>query len=182
MEAPTDLVYKIIVVGDAGVGKTALARRYTEGKFDETYLFTLGVDFFTKVAKVKGHRVKLVVYDTGGQERFDFIRGLYFEGSAGAVIAYDVTNRKSFDRISHWKKQVEQRCEGIPLMLVGCKVDLGERRAVSRQEAESRARLEKMAFFESSAKADLNVGDVFEKLAEMIWDTFENDARSGDKD
>jgi small GTP-binding protein len=179
MEAPTDLVYKLIVVGDAGVGKTALARRYTEGKFDETYLFTLGVDFFTKIAKVKGHRVKLVVYDTGGQERFDFIRGLYFEGSAGAVIAYDVTNRKSFDRVGHWKKQVEQRCEGIPLILVGCKVDLEERRAVSRQEGEARAKQEKMVFVESSAKADQNVSDVFQKLADMVWDAFEKEAGPG---
>jgi small GTP-binding protein len=181
MEAPTDLVYKLIVVGDAGVGKTALARRYTEGKFDETYLFTLGVDFFTKVTKVKGHRVKLVVYDTGGQERFDFIRGLYFEGSAGAVIAYDVTNRKSFDRVGHWKKQVEQKCEGIPLMLVGCKVDLGDRRAVSRQEGEARAKQEKMTFVESSAKSDLNVGDVFQKLAETVWDAFEREVRPSGK-
>ena len=96
MAASTGFVTKFIVVGDAAVGKTALARRYTEGKFDETYKLTLGVDFFTKSVKVNGQKVKLVIYDTAGQEVFNFIRGLYFEGSAGAVIAYSVTSRQSF--------------------------------------------------------------------------------------
>jgi small GTP-binding protein len=177
MKAPTDLVYKLIVVGDAGVGKTALARRYTEGKFDESYVLTLGVDFFTKAVKVKGHRIKLVIYDTAGQEVFDFVRGLYFEGSAGAVIAYSVTSRKSFNRTEYWKKQVEQRCQGIPLMLVGCKVDLEDRREVSPEEGAARAKQEKMVFVESSAKANLNVGNVFQKLIEKAWDALEKKRR-----
>jgi small GTP-binding protein len=177
MGASAEIVYKLIVVGDAGVGKTALARRYTEGKFDETYVLTLGVDFFTKAVKVKGHKIKLVIYDTAGQEVFDFVRGLYFEGSAGAVIAYSVTSRKSFERIAYWRDQVEQRCKGIPVMLVGCKVDLEDRREVARQEGQARAKQEKMAFVESSAKSDLNVGDVFQKLAEMVWDAFEKKRR-----
>jgi small GTP-binding protein len=174
MQASTDFVCKLIVVGDAGVGKTALARRYAEGKFDETYVLTLGVDFFTKVVKIGGHKVKLVIYDTAGQEVFDFVRGLYFEGSAGAVIAYSVTSRKSFDRIDYWKKEVQQRCEGIPLMLVGCKVDLEDRREVSREEGAGRAKQEKMIFVESSAKANLNVDNVFQKLSEKAWDGLKN--------
>jgi small GTP-binding protein len=173
MAASTGLVSKLIVVGDAAVGKTALARRYTQGKFDETYVLTLGVDFFTKAVRVNGQKVKLVIYDTAGQEVFNFIRGLYFEGSAGAVIAYSVTSRKSFDRIPYWKKQVQERCGDIPMMLVGCKVDLVDQREVSQKEGIALAKREKMAFVESSAKADLNVGDVFQNLAEMAWDAFE---------
>jgi small GTP-binding protein len=173
MGASADLVTKLIVVGDAAVGKTALARRYTEGKFDETYRLTLGVDFFTRLVKVNGQKVKLVIYDTAGQEVFNFIRGLYFEGSAGAVIAYSITSRQSFDRVPYWKKQVQERCGDIPLILVGCKVDLESQREVPQKEGLALAKREKLAFVESSAKADLKVGDVFQNLAEMAWDSFE---------
>jgi small GTP-binding protein len=181
MEDSTEVVYKLIVVGDAGVGKTSLARRFCTGQFDESYLFTLGVDFFTKQLKIKNHPVKLVIYDTGGQERFDFIRGLYFEGAAGAVIAYDVTDRKSFERISHWKEQVLQRCEGIPLELVACKVDLSDQRVVKSDEGEAEAKKNGMAFLESSAKTDFQVNDVFQRLAEKIWIKFEKTGQPWDK-
>ena len=181
MEEIAEVVYKIIVVGDAGVGKTSLARRYTTGQFDESYLFTLGVDFFTKQMKIKGHPVKLVCYDTGGQERFDFIRGLYFEGAAGAIIAYDVTDRTSFERVGHWMDQVQQRCEGVPMLMVACKNDLKGERVITIEEGEKLAKKNKMIFLESSSKTDFQVSDVFQKLAEKIWEVFEKQGRPWDK-
>lgn len=168
------VVYKIIVVGDAGVGKTSLARRYCTGQFNETYIFTLGVDFFSKEIVIQGHPVKLVIYDTGGQERFDFIRGLYFEGAAGAVITYDVTSRRSFERVDFWIEQVHRRCEGIPMILVANKVDLGDQREVSREEGQQRATKGNMPFVETSAKIDYQVEEVFQRLAEKIYETFES--------
>ncbi len=181
MEELAEIVYKVIVVGDAGVGKTSLARRYTTGQFDESYLFTLGVDFFTKQINIDGNNVKLVLYDTGGQERFDFIRGLYFEGAAGAVIAYDITDRNSFERIEHWTQQVHQRCEGIPLLLVACKTDLEEKRVVSMKEGKEAAKNGNMSFMESSAKDDVHVSDVFETLAKSILASFERSGKPWDK-
>ncbi len=181
MEELAEVVYKVIVVGDAGVGKTSLARRYTTGQFDESYLFTLGVDFFTKQMEIKGHPVKLVVYDTGGQERFDFIRGLYFEGAAGAIIAYDITDRKSFERITHWIQQVHQRCEEIPIVLVACKKDLENQRVISKDEGESTAKQHSMIFLESSAKTDFHVDDVFETLAKKILAYYEKSGKPWDK-
>ncbi|MFW9934911.1 MAG: Rab family GTPase [Candidatus Thorarchaeota archaeon] len=182
MEELAEVVYKVIVVGDAGVGKTSLARRYTTGQFDESYLFTLGVDFFTKQIKLKDDtNIKLVIYDTGGQERFDFIRGLYFEGAAGAIIAYDVTDQQSFDRIDHWMQQVYQRCEGIPLLLVGCKSDLKEQRVVPEKGGKDVAKELKMDFLESSAKDDYNVDDVFESLAKKIYSSYEKAGKPWDR-
>lgn len=182
MEELAEVVYKMIVVGDAGVGKTSLARRYTTGQFDESYLFTLGVDFFTKQIKLKNNlNIKLVIYDTGGQERFDFIRGLYFEGAAGAVIAYDISNQRSFDRVGHWQQQVYQRCEGIPLILVACKSDLEDQRVVSAEEGEEIAQKEKMVFVESSSKDGIHVNDVFEKLAQSIYESYEESGKPWDK-
>jgi small GTP-binding protein len=169
----TDIVYKIIIVGDAEVGKTALARRFTMNEFDESYIFTLGVDFFAKEIQVKGNKVKLVIYDTAGQEKFDFIRGLYFEGAAGAVVAYDITNRQSFERVGHWIQQVYQHCEGIPVELVATKVDLEDQRAIATGEGAKRAEQDKLIFVESSAKEDTNVTDVFQRLAERIWYKYE---------
>ncbi len=165
----TDIVYKIIIVGDAEVGKTALARRFTMDQFDESYLFTLGVDFFTKEIKMKGNPIKIVIYDTAGQEKFDFIRGLYFEGAAGAIVAYDVTNRQSFERVGHWIQQVFQYCEGIPVELVATKLDLEDQRAVTTKEGEKRAKQDKMTFIESSSKESIQVNDVFQRLAKRIW-------------
>lgn len=181
MEELAEVVYKVIVVGDAGVGKTSLARRYTTGQFDESYLFTLGVDFFTKQLKLNNSPVKLVVYDTGGQERFDFIRGLYFEGAAGAIIAYDVTDRQSFERIDHWVQQIFQRCEGIPLLLVACKIDLKDQRVVATDEGKTRSKKENMTFIESSAKDDVHVNDIFESLAKQILASFEKSGKPWDK-
>jgi len=182
MEELAEVVYKVIVVGDAGVGKTSLARRYTTGQFDESYLFTLGVDFFTKQIKLKDDtNIKLVIYDTGGQERFDFIRGLYFEGAAGAIIAYDVTDQQSFDRVDHWMQQVYQRCEGIPLLLVGCKTDLKDQRVVEESEAKNAAKHLKMDFIETSAKDDLHVNDVFESLAKKIYSSYEKSGKPWDR-
>lgn len=169
----TDIVYKIIIVGDAEVGKTALARRFTMDQFDESYLFTLGVDFFTKEIKVKGKTIKTVIYDTAGQEKFDFIRGLYFEGAAGALIAYDITDRQSFERVGHWVQQVFQYCEGIPVSLVATKLDLEDQRAVTTKEGEKRAKQDKMTFIESSSKESIQVTDIFQRLAELIWEKYE---------
>ena len=169
----TDIVYKIIIVGDAEVGKTALARRFTMDQFDESYIFTLGVDFFAKEIEVKEKQVKLVIYDTAGQEKFDFIRGLYFEGAAGAVVAYDITNRQSFERVGHWVQQVYQHCKGIPVELVATKIDLVDQRAVAKEEGEKRAKRDELSFIESSSKESTNVTDVFQRLAERIWERYE---------
>ncbi|MFX0168312.1 MAG: Rab family GTPase [Candidatus Hodarchaeota archaeon] len=182
MEELSEVVYKVIVVGDAGVGKTSLARRYTTGQFDESYLFTLGVDFFTKHIKLENDLdIKLVIYDTGGQERFDFIRGLYFEGAAGAVIAYDITDKRSFSRVNHWQQQVHQRCEGIPLILVACKTDLEEQRVISTEEGHELAKTEKMTFVESSSKNGIHVDDVFKQLAQKIYESYEESGKPWDK-
>jgi small GTP-binding protein len=174
----TEIVYKIIIIGDAEVGKTALARRFTMDQFDESYLFTLGVDFFAKELDVKGKTVKLVIYDTAGQEKFDFIRGLYFEGAAGAVVAYDITNRQSFDRVGHWVQQVIQHCKRIPIELVATKVDLEDQRVVTTEEGQKRAKQNKIDFIESSSKDSINVNDLFQSLAERIWEKYEKMASS----
>lgn len=178
MEDLDEVVYKVIVVGDAGVGKTSLARRYCTGQFDHNYVFTLGVDFFAKSLFVKDNPIRLMIYDTAGQERFDFIRGLYFEGAAGAVIAYDVTDKASFEKVEYWLKQVQERCKGVPLVLVATKVDLGDQRAVTREDGAAQAKNLDMLFRESSSKTNFQVSDVFQLLAEQIYGIYEKSRRS----
>jgi small GTP-binding protein len=173
MEDLDEVVYKVIVVGDASVGKTSLARRYCTGQFDHNYVFTLGVDFFAKSLFVKDTPIRLMIYDTAGQERFDFIRGLYFEGAAGAVIAYDVTNKTSFEKVEYWLKQVQERCKGVPLILVATKVDLDNERVVPKGDGSTLAEKLGMRFLESSSKTNFQVSDVFQLLAEQIWELYE---------
>ena len=119
-----DYLFKVIVVGDGAVGKTAITIRFAEGRFEEHYKMTIGVDFAIKLIQVAGYKVKLQVWDTGGQERFSYIRPLYYKGAMAALAIFDLTNRESYDNLPKWFQEVADNCGAIPLMLVGNKVDL----------------------------------------------------------
>ena len=166
---PFDIVFKIIVVGDAGVGKTSLALRYTQNTFTEEYIVTIGVNFLSKLVKINNDRVKLQIWDTGGQERFAYIRPSYYKGATGAIITYDITNRESFIHLPRWLKELDKYCEGLITVLVGNKADLEDRRQVEYSEGEDFAKSYSLPFFETSAKENKNVVDVFEYLARAIY-------------
>ncbi len=97
-----DYLFKVIVLGDGGAGKTALTVRFAQGYFQESYKMTVGVDFSVKLIQVGDKRTKLQVWDTGGQERFSFVRPLYYKGAMGALLVFDVSNRESFDHLTNW--------------------------------------------------------------------------------
>jgi small GTP-binding protein len=159
-----DYLFKIIVTGDGAVGKTAITIRFSQGKFDSDYKMTIGVDFAIKMLDISDKKVKLQIWDTGGQERFSYIRPLYYKGAMGNVLIFDLTNRTSYDHLEKWYNEVLQNCGEIPMMLVGNKADLPDR-AVSKNEAEAWAASHGMQYFETSAKTGTNVGDVFADLA-----------------
>ncbi|MBN2150365.1 MAG: GTP-binding protein, partial [Candidatus Lokiarchaeota archaeon] len=102
-----DFLFKCIVLGDGGAGKTALTVRFSQGYFQESYKMTVGVDFSVKLLEVAGKRAKLQIWDTGGQERFSFVRPLYYRGAMGALLVFDVTNRESFDHLANWVEELE---------------------------------------------------------------------------
>lgn len=171
--AAYDYLFKVIVVGDGAVGKTALSVRFDTGKFEQSYKMTIGADFFVKIIEVEDqgvkHRVKLQIWDTAGQERFGSIRPLYYRGANGGFVVFDVTNRKSFANLEKkWFSEVYQYCGHIPLILLGNKIDLEELREVSMNEGQTISTGRELQFFETSAKTGINVDAAFLNLGECL--------------
>ncbi len=170
MSEEYDYLFKSIVVGDGGVGKTALTLRFSKGFFTEDYKMTIGVDFHVKTIAIDSNegpiRSKLQIWDTGGQERFSSIRPMYYRGSLGALLIFDLTNSSSFEHLPQWIEEVRANVKTeIPLLLVGNKSDLVDQRAVSLEEINSFTYNFNLYYMETSAKTGEGVGDCFYILA-----------------
>jgi len=160
---------KVLVLGEAGVGKSSLMLRFTDEKFSADLLPTVGIDFRVKVVEHRGYSVKLAIWDTAGQERFRNITAAYYRGAQGVVLVYDITNRKSFEKIGGWLQE-EERYNGDKTvkLLVGNKSDRGGRRKVGVQEAKDWAERYNMIFVETSAKDNTGVEQAFLELVDRV--------------
>lgn len=167
-----DYLFKVVLVGDAEVGKTSLTTRFAYGTFTDGYISTLGVDFIVKSLPITNYIVKLQAWDTAGQERYAGVRPIYYRGAKGALLVFDITMRQSFVNVEKWLDQIRKFSGAdIPIILVGNKIDLVDSRVVSTDELQMFAAQKSMPFFETSAKTDYAVNDVFQKLAELILTT-----------
>ncbi|XP_044527330.1 ras-related protein Rab-42 [Gracilinanus agilis] len=165
--------FRILLLGDADVGKTSLLRRYIEGDFgaDAPPSSTVGVEFYSRMLKLaSGPRVKLQFWDTAGDERYRCITRSFYRNTVGVLLVFDVTNRKSFKHVEDWYQEVAsvQGPDKVVFLLVGHKCDLQQARQVSSQEAETLAAVWGMSFLETSAKTDCNVTLAFETLVHEI--------------
>lgn len=167
-----DYLFKIVLVGDAEVGKTSLTQRFAYGTFTNGYISTLGVDFIVKSIPINNSIVKIQAWDTAGQERYSGVRPIYYRGAKGALLVYDITMRQSFVNVEKWFDQI-RRYSGtdVPIVLVGNKVDLDESRVVASDEVRDYSKEKDIPYFETSAKTDVKVSDVFNKLAELVLAT-----------
>ncbi|MFX0019041.1 MAG: Rab family GTPase [Promethearchaeota archaeon] len=161
-----EYLFKTIVIGDGGVGKTALTIRFSKGIFTEDYKMTIGVDFNVKTISIDTDegviRCKLQVWDTGGEERFGAIRPMYYRGALGAILVFDLTNYASFEHLFKWIEEVRKNINiEIPLLLVGNKSDLTDQRAVSIEEVNDFAKDFNLRYIETSAKTGNHVNDCF---------------------
>ena len=165
---PYNYLFKIIVIGDGMVGKTSLSLRFAHGTFRERYLMTIGVEFAVKIIDVDEQKVKLQIWDTGGQERFSYVRPLYYRGATGGLLCFDLTNHKSFENLPKWIEEAQKFGGIFPFVLVGTKADLEEQREVSNEEIKEFIAKYKMPYYETSAKTGLNVEEVFNRLGKEI--------------
>ncbi len=164
-----DYLFKVVLVGDAEVGKTSLTTRFAYGTFTNGYISTLGVDFIVKSIPLDNYIVKLQAWDTAGQERYAGVRPIYYRGARGAILVYDITQRQSFINAEKWFKQIRKYSgTEVPIIIVGNKLDLADDRKVTEDEARLFASQHNMLYFETSAKTDYAVNDVFHKIAELI--------------
>ena len=164
-----DAIFKIVIFGDAGSGKTTLTKRFKTNLFISDSQMTIGVDFETKDIEVDGKKVKLMIWDFGGEERFRFILPKYIDGAMGGLFMYDITNYPSLAHIDNWLNVINGRKEQIPLVLLGGKADLGMFREIAMEEGERIAREKGFSgFTECSSKTGENVEESFKTLVRIM--------------
>ncbi|KAI0810860.1 GTP-binding protein ypt1 [Irpex lacteus] len=164
-----DYLFKLLLIGDSGVGKSCLLLRFAEDAFTDSYLSTIGVDFKIRTIELDGRTVKLQIWDTAGQERFRTIAAAYYRGAHGIIVVYDVTDGESYEHIKSWLTEIDRYAtEGVHKLLVGNKADLEERRVVQHDAAKEFAAQLDIPLLETSAKTALGVEDAFIAMAKQI--------------
>ena len=171
-----DYIYKIVLVGDSGVGKTNLLLRYLKNKFDQNSKATVGVEFGSKNITIDNSIVKAQVWDTAGQERYRSITSAYYKGSHGALVVYDVTKIESFNNVDKWISDLRNNTdEKLVIMLIGNKIDLEKERTVKTEEGQEKSNENEVAYIETSALDSRNVEKAFESIVTKIHKTYIND-------
>ncbi len=161
------------MLGDAAVGKTSLTLRFISGFFLDDLKLTIGVDFYSKTTTLKEKKVKLQIWDFGGEQRFRFLLHQYCKGANAAFFLYDITNRLSLDHLPDWTQIIREHAGDIPIMLIGSKVDLKEFRAVTREEGILAAKKYNLStFIELSSKTGQNVEKSFDVITEILFEKY----------
>lgn len=164
-----DYLFKLLLIGDSGVGKTCILFRFSDDAFNTTFISTIGIDFKIKTIELQGKKIKLQIWDTAGQERFHTITTSYYRGAMGIMLVYDITQEKTFDNISKWLRNIEEHAnEDVEKMILGNKCDMDDRRIVSKERGEQIAKEHGIRFLETSAKTNINIEQAFYNLAEDI--------------
>jgi Ras-related protein Rab-8A len=169
-----DYLAKLIIIGDSGVGKSSLIKRFSENTFTTDGSLTLEAAFKLRTIEVEGKLIKLQIWDTAGQERYRAITRVYYSGASGVILAYDCTRLASFENIRYWDEEIKSHAtQNIAKVLVGTKCDLPGKN-VDESQARTLAQEMGIALFETSAKEDINVSEAFHYLAKQIKDQLEH--------
>ncbi|CAI0378444.1 unnamed protein product [Linum tenue] len=165
-----DYLFKVVLIGDSGVGKSNLLSRFTRNEFCLESKSTIGVEFATRTLQVEGRVVKAQIWDTAGQERYRAITSAYYRGALGALLVYDVTKPTTFENVSRWLKELRDHADAnIVIMLIGNKTDLKHLRAVAAEDAQGYSEKEGLSFIETSALEAVNVEKAFQTILSEIY-------------
>ncbi|KAK6184944.1 ras-related protein Rab-11B [Patella vulgata] len=167
-----DYIWKVVLVGDSGVGKTNLLSRFTRNEFNAESKSTIGVEFATRNVNIKGKTIRAQIWDTAGQERYRAITSVYYRGAVGALVVYDITKQNTFDSLQKWLEELREHSDPhCNIMLVGNKTDLNHLKEVMQEEGRAFAEKERISFVETSALDASNVGEAFNNLLVDIYKT-----------
>ena len=165
-----DILIKLVIIGDSGVGKSNYLVRFIEGQFNPIHESTIGFDYKSKICILpkSKKKIKFQIWDTAGQEKYMSLNKNLFQRVQGIILMYDITDKKSFDNLRHWIYSINQLAGEIPYILIGNKIDLVEERIISKEKGEQFANDNNIKFFESSGKSGENVEESFFYLGEQI--------------
>ncbi len=172
-----DFVFKITVIGDGGVGKTSLIKKYTQGSFQKQYIKTLGAQFSKYDEKVEGNMVKLFFWDIAGQAEFSFMRPTFYKGSKAAIIVFShgPGEEKSFSNITEWHEDIKKYCGNIPIILFGNKIDLIDLEKIDDGKAEEIVDQRKfLGYYKTSAKTGNGVYEAFQAIIQDLHNKFKD--------
>ena len=176
MDESTEMIFKIVIIGDAGAGKTNILSKYINNKFEQDSKATIGVELSCKTFTINKDKITAQIWDTAGQERYKSITKAYFKGALGAIIVYDVTNKVSFENIEKWISDLRNYTEPkISIILVGNKNDLENKREITKQDGETKAKDLGIPFLETSALNGNNIELVFKTLIEEVYNKCKKD-------
>ncbi|XP_027357811.1 ras-related protein RABA6b-like [Abrus precatorius] len=165
-----DYLFKAVLIGDSGVGKSNLISRFAKDEFRLDSKPTIGVEFAYRNIKVRDKLIKAQIWDTAGQERFRAITSSYYRGALGAMLVYDITRRATFVNVRKWLHELREFGEDMVVILVGNKSDLGQSREVEKEEGKGFAQTEGLCFMETSALQNMNVDEAFLEMITKIHD------------
>jgi len=164
-----DFLFKLVLIGDSGVGKSCLLLRFADDNFTDSYISTIGVDFRFRTITIDKKTVKLQIWDTAGQERFRTITSAYYRGADGIIMVYDVTSQESFDHVEAWLSEVDRYAnENTSKLLLGNKADLQDERQVTEETGHKFAEKLGIPFLETSAKTAVGVDQAFLTMAKEL--------------
>lgn len=167
-----DVLYRLVLIGDSGVGKTAILLRYSDNVFNSSFISTIGIDFRIKTIEVEGKRIKLQIWDTAGQEQFLSVASSYYRNAHGIMLVYDISSAESFIHISKWVNNISTNAPTeVRQVLIGNKCDVEEsKRVIEKDRGRMLAQELDMPFLETSAKLDKNIDTAFELVTMMIME------------
>ena len=178
-----DYLFKVVLIGDSGVGKSNLLSRFTRNEFCLESKSTIGVEFATRSLEVDGKTIKAQIWDTAGQERYRAITSAYYRGAVGALLVYDITKSETYADVEKWLKELRDHADAnIVIMLVGNKSDLKHLRCVQAEDANTFAAKEGLSFIETSALESTNVESAFQNILTEIYDIVSKKALINDGD
>ena len=178
-----NMIFKIVLVGDSGVGKTNLLLRYLKNEFNTQTKATVGVEFGTTKVQIDNALIKAQIWDTAGQERYRSITSAYYKGAHGALIVYDITRKDSFDSVEKWLSDLKNNGEEkMVIMAIGNKCDMVNERVISTEDGEAKAQRNNIAFLETSALNATNVAKAFDELIQKLYVAFKKDFEDNDED
>ncbi len=164
-----DILYKIVIIGDSGVGKSNILSRYVRDEFSMDTKATVGVEFGSKIISINNQQIKIQIWDTAGQEKYKSVSTIYYKGAKGALLVYDISRKETFNNLNRWINEIKNNSdENINILLIGNKCDLEEGRQISQEEAFEKAKEINAGFLEVSALQAVNIEKAFKYLIQQI--------------